>query len=194
MRFFALAAALVSVAYAETILVTVGSNDGLTYTPSSINASIGDVVAFQFQAKNHTVTQSTFADPCTQSGIDSGFQPVAANATSFPQWSITINNVSAPLWFYCRQTGHCEKGMVFAVNPTAAKTFAAFQAAALATTPGATSASGGVSTTPSTTSGGTTDTPSASTSATAGNGAFVTRGNSAVFLTIAAFVAAGLLL
>lgn len=63
-------------------------------------------------AKNHTVTQSTFADPCTietlangSTGVDSGFMPVAANATSFPTFSFTIQNASAPLWFFCRQTG-----------------------------------------------------------------------------------------
>jgi len=36
-------------------------------------------------------------------GIDSGYMPVAAGATSFPQWSFTMTNASAPLWFYCRQ-------------------------------------------------------------------------------------------
>ena len=47
--------------------------------------------------------------------------PVDANATTFPTWSVTVNNTQ-PLWFYCRQhapTGasHCGAGMVFAVNP-----------------------------------------------------------------------------
>lgn len=32
---------------------------------------------------------------------------------------------------YCRQTGHCGKGMVFAINPTADKSFAAFQQMAM---------------------------------------------------------------
>ena len=59
-----------------------------------------------------------------------------------------MTNASAPLWFYCRQTGyvidleaknsalndpycsHCEAGMVFAINPTTAMSFNAFQAAA----------------------------------------------------------------
>jgi hypothetical protein len=34
--------------------------------------------------------------------------------------------------FYCRQKGHCGKGMTFSINPTAAKTQADFQAAAIA--------------------------------------------------------------
>ncbi len=71
----------------------------------------GDVVQFQFLDKNHTVTQSTFAAPCsnitdatgTVTGVDSGFQFVDPAATSFPVWQITVNNASTPLWFYCRQ-------------------------------------------------------------------------------------------
>ena len=76
---------------------------------------------------SQTVTQSTFAAPCTPkyvyipllldlfidlqnhrtnpAGVNSGFQPVASGATSFPEWSFTVQNASAPLWFYCEQTG-----------------------------------------------------------------------------------------
>ena len=91
-------------------------------------------------------------------GIDSGFMPVAANATEIPQWSFQVTNASAPLWFFCRQTGHCAKGMVFAVNPTAAKSFEAFQAAANATAAAANTTTG----TSSTTGAGTATSPSAS--------------------------------
>ncbi|KAL5529354.1 hypothetical protein ACEPAG_5339 [Sanghuangporus baumii] len=145
MMFFALASALavISVVFAQnTITVQVGANGGLTYEPSSVNASQGDTIAFQFLAKNHTVTQSTFANPCTASGVDSGFFPVTANATEVPQWSFTVNNASAPLWFFCAQTGHCARGMVFAVNPTAERTFEAFQAAAMSTASNTSSAIG----------------------------------------------------
>lgn len=105
-------------------------------------------------------------------GIDSGFMPVAAGATSFPEWSLTVTNDSVPLWFYCRQTGwatwfvfvhvlalirtvcrHCKQGMVFAVNPTENKTFAAFQAAAESgSSPTSGSASGTAASTASSTS------------------------------------------
>lgn len=127
----AAALSVVATVSAETFTVLVGENGGLTYNPTSVNASVGDTIAFQFVAKNHTVTQSTFANPCTASGVDSGFFPVNASATEIPEWSFTLNNASAPLWFFCAQTGHCEKGMVFAVNPTAAKSFEAFQATAM---------------------------------------------------------------
>lgn len=85
----------------------------LTLSPRirSVTAANGDTIEFQFLAKNHTVTQSTFASPCSNitdatglvTGVDSGYQFVPANSTSFPVWSITVNNASTPLWFYCRQ-------------------------------------------------------------------------------------------
>jgi hypothetical protein len=112
---------------------------------------------FEFKAKNHTVTQSSFEDPCRKLedttdtvGFDSGFQFVDPTATSpLPPFSITIND-TAPVWVYCRsdewfpyldldshlctyrQTGHCGKGMVFAVNSddSSDRGFAAFAARA----------------------------------------------------------------
>lgn len=168
MRFFvafALFASFTAV-LAEQFTVIVGKDNGLTYDPPFVTAKNGDVVAFQFVSKNHTVTQSTFANPCQRmttptQGVDSGYMPVAAGATAFPQWSITINNASNPLWFYCAQQPHCTRGMVFAINPTADKTFDQFKAAATG------GAATGSAATGSATSAGT----SPSASAPAGNGA-----------------------
>jgi hypothetical protein len=66
--------------------VTVGGSAGLVYTPSSINAAIGDMVVFTFMEKNHTLTQSTFPLPCVkmQGGIDSGFMPNINNTVNPP--------------------------------------------------------------------------------------------------------------
>ncbi|TFY75208.1 hypothetical protein EWM64_g8805 [Hericium alpestre] len=110
MRFTtALVAALPIIAvYAADFQVLVGNNGGLTYDPPQVTgAVVGDTVSFVFMPKNHTVTQSTFAAPCQSmaNGIDSGFQPVAAGATNLPSWSFTVNDTSAPLWFYCAQVG-----------------------------------------------------------------------------------------
>jgi plastocyanin len=114
--------------------VTVGGPNGtIAYSPNNVNASVGDVVRFTFQQKNHTVTQSSFASPCSPlaNGFDSGFVPVDANVTSgFMTAELTVENTD-PVWVYCRQTGHCEDGMVFAVNPGSDAKFAAFQAAAM---------------------------------------------------------------
>jgi len=128
---FALASALV--ASAADINVRVGDG-GLVFNPSSVMGQLGDTIHFTFVSKNHSVTESTFAVPCTQAstGIDSGFLAVDANSTLAPSWSFTLNTTT-PLWFFCAQTtpvNHCQSGMVFAVNPTADKTFDAYQATA----------------------------------------------------------------
>ncbi|KAG8706734.1 hypothetical protein FRC08_000890 [Ceratobasidium sp. 394] len=125
---------------ANVHLVTVGENGALSYNPPSIQAQQGDIVSFQFRSKNHTITQSTFADPCRkleftstsgQIGFDSGFMAVAANADAFPTFNITVNGTD-PVWAYCRQANHCGNGMVFAINAVESgnKSFAAFQALA----------------------------------------------------------------
>lgn len=100
-----------------------------------------------------SVTQSTFANPCQvmttpKAGINSGFHLTAPGTTQLASWSFTVDDPSTPLWFFCAQTvpvkyeflfysshgmlpdrrfSHCQTGMVFAVNPTADKTFEAFQ-------------------------------------------------------------------
>ncbi|PCH37776.1 hypothetical protein WOLCODRAFT_22851 [Wolfiporia cocos MD-104 SS10] len=201
MRFSALvAAALVpaGLALGEIINIKVGENRTLSYNPPSVNASVGDTLVFEFVAMNHTVTQSTFAAPCSNftfangsTGIDSGFQFVATNATTFPTYSFTVENTSAPLWFYCRQTGHCEKGMVFAVNPTPAKSFADFQKAAEALA--STTASGSVSATGSSTATS-SSTSSTSTTTTTTSGAGAVHFGGAAMLMSAVGMVAGLVL
>jgi len=129
------------------IQVTVGGPGGITqYNPSSVNANVGDVVNFVFMQKNHTATQSTFASPCTPAsgGFDTGFIPVPDSNTNgpFQQAQLTVTDLN-PVWVYCRQTGHCQKGMVFAINP--GTQFAAFQAAAMGTSATQTSATSAAS-------------------------------------------------
>jgi plastocyanin len=121
-------------------VVIVGGNGTLTYDPPSVQAAPRDIISFQFKSKNHTITQSTFADPCRkveftsttgQIGFDSGFVPVTADASAFPTWNVTVNDTS-PVWAYCRQANHCGAGMVFAINAVEGgnRSFAAFQALA----------------------------------------------------------------
>ncbi|MCJ1481616.1 hypothetical protein MMC06_001775 [Schaereria dolodes] len=118
----------------KTWNVTVGGSAGLVYTPSTIEAAVGDIVVFTFLAKNHTLTQSTFPLPCVKmgGGMDSGFMP-NPEGTLYPAPSFSFQvNVTTPLWFYCRQTGHCGMGMVFSINPTVAKSQSDFLAEAIA--------------------------------------------------------------
>ncbi|SJL05772.1 uncharacterized protein ARMOST_09108 [Armillaria ostoyae] len=119
-----------------------GANGTLVYDPEAISAQPGDQVVFHFNPKNHTVTQSSFADPCgpKEGGLDSGFMPVAANSTdSPPTWTMTVNDTQ-PIWVYCKQAAktpasHCGQGMVFAVNcgqDGSPNSFTKFKSAALA--------------------------------------------------------------
>lgn len=120
----------------STINVVVGGNGTLTFDPPFVSAKPFDTVVFSFQAKNHTATQSSFSDPCRKLeftdpgviGFDSGFMPVTAGSSDFPTFSVVVND-TAPIWVYCRQTGHCGEGMVFAINSVqdSARNFAAFQ-------------------------------------------------------------------
>lgn len=63
----------------------------LGYNPESITANVGDVVEFQFMQKNHTATQSTFAEPCKamEGGKDSGFMPNPDGAAGVT-WNMTV--------------------------------------------------------------------------------------------------------
>ncbi|KAJ3572500.1 hypothetical protein NP233_g3053 [Leucocoprinus birnbaumii] len=118
-------------------VVVGGPNGQYTFQPSSLKADVGDTVTFQFRQGNHTVTQSSFPRPCEalsktsnsgEVGFDSGFMPVANDSASFPSYTIHINDTKA-IWAYCRQAGHCNRGMVFAVNSPdeGPNTFEAFQ-------------------------------------------------------------------
>ncbi|EEB89791.1 hypothetical protein MPER_12076 [Moniliophthora perniciosa FA553] len=151
MRFSA-ASAAVALSYTAGVLaadisVEVGQG-GLTFTPPSVNATQGDNIIFSFVSKNHTVTQSTFAAPCTKmdNAVDSGYQSVSDSPIN---WTLPVNN-SDTLWFYCAQTqpaNHCQMGMVFAINaPTEGNnTFENFQNSARGGSDGSTNSSGSAS-------------------------------------------------
>ncbi|KAG6036522.1 hypothetical protein E4U41_005624 [Claviceps citrina] len=111
-----------------------GPGGGLTYQPEQLNnVPVGDTVVFEFLAQNHSVTQSAFDAPCVPlaGGMDSGFLANPNNSVSPPPQVAMQVMTTKPLWFYCRQKGHCGKGMVFSVNPTADKTHAMFKALAI---------------------------------------------------------------
>lgn len=83
------------------------------------------MVQFQFLAGNHTATQSDFDHPCmpinmvnpSVQGIFSSFQPVAASASKneVPVFTVMVNDTK-PMWFFCSQGPHCEKGMAMVIN------------------------------------------------------------------------------
>jgi hypothetical protein len=80
-------------------------------------------------------------------GIKSGFMPVSPGG-NVPVFSVLVNDTN-PIWMYCGQVGHCEKGMAMVINENESsnKTLEAYKAAAaLLPIPGAnTTSSTGVS-------------------------------------------------
>lgn len=111
-------------------VVSVGRNSatnatGLKFWPEKITAEPGTMVQFQFWAGNHTVTQSTFDDPCipignvnsSVQGIYSGYMPVEASMAMgmIPTYTIEIKD-KKPLWLYCSKAKHCQGGMSMVIN------------------------------------------------------------------------------
>jgi plastocyanin len=104
-----------------TTTVTVGEAGKLVFSPSSLNASAGSVIAFNFLGLNHTLTQSHIGDPCrSNQGFDTGFlQFNPANVSGKFIVEIEVVDQDAR-WFFCAQTvkrSHCQAGMVFSLNP-----------------------------------------------------------------------------
>jgi plastocyanin len=173
-------------------VVKVGNANGtLAYSPNNIKANVGDMVQFQFAPNNHTVTQSTFAQPCQPiamnmpgtTGFYSGFMPVSAATTTTPTYTIMINNTT-PIWLYCSQGMHCQKGMVAVINenPATNKTLAAFKALAAQATvnlPGGATSAGTTGSTGSTGSTSGTAGTSGSSSGAGASGSSTTSSGSA---------------
>ncbi|KAJ7323909.1 hypothetical protein DFH08DRAFT_752786 [Mycena albidolilacea] len=142
-----LAAAAVVSAQNQSVTVNVGAeantpNGGVyQFIPNQITATNGSTITFKFTGipGNHSITQSTFASPCTGApgGFDSGWVELLKNTTDgtgLPEWNLTITNDQTPIWFFCKQVLpqlHCASGMVGVINvKPGANSFAAFQAAA----------------------------------------------------------------
>ncbi|KAF8878933.1 hypothetical protein BD779DRAFT_1803504 [Infundibulicybe gibba] len=116
--------------------IDVAFQNTFVFHPASIVAPVGTIVTFWFPNNGlaHSVTQSSFANPCTylaasgndSAGFDSGLQTNV-------QFSINITDSTKPIWFHCKQVLHCGMGMVGSINaPTSgSNTFTAFQSAAM---------------------------------------------------------------
>ncbi|GLB42977.1 hypothetical protein LshimejAT787_1204260 [Lyophyllum shimeji] len=122
---------LLAVAQNNPVILVGSTSDApggiFQFLPPSINATNGTTITFRFTGApgNHSVTQSTFSDPCNPmpGGFDSGWVFIPPNNVSTaPEWNLTITNTSTPLWFFCKQLvplTHCSAGMVGAINAPA---------------------------------------------------------------------------
>jgi len=135
---------LASTVSSKVIDIQVGGDGGtLVFSPEAVAADPGDQVVYHFNPKNHTVTQSSFAGPCSHKdgGFDSGFHPVGADVAvaDRPTFTVLVNDTQ-PIWMFCAQAGgtpnsHCGAGMVQAINCGAdgsPNSFTNFKNAALA--------------------------------------------------------------
>jgi hypothetical protein len=176
--------------------VEVGTPDAkLVFNPPTVDGfGPGDVIQFIFYPKAHSVTQSTFANPCTYNGtgVNTGLQSYGNDQkpAMLKSWNFTLpSNSSAdkPMWFFCANPGHCEKGMVFSINPGKGKTpdgtptsHEAYVAKAMSVpAPGTSGAPGSNSTTGGAGTNSTASDNSAAGNSAAGNGASSTAGASA---------------
>ncbi|KAL0961430.1 hypothetical protein HGRIS_006376 [Hohenbuehelia grisea] len=139
----ALGAAALATAQNQVVEVGLTANDPggiFQFVPNNINATVNSTITFRFTGApgNHTVTQSSFTNPCDPlaGGFDSGWVFIPpSNVSTAPEWNLTITNGTRPLWFYCKQLlpgPHCNAGMVGAINAPAsgANTFDNFMSAA----------------------------------------------------------------
>ena len=121
----------------QTISVKVGAfawdnGTALEFRPNNISAKTGDVVRFDMLGMAHSVTQSSFSDPCQDAGLfDTDLQPNPLNESLKDVQNLYVtSNDSA--WFFCKQKNHCQKGMVFAINPKSDEEVRQFIANAIA--------------------------------------------------------------
>lgn len=138
-------ASATSTASGAVATVTVGLEKGtvLKFDPPYLpKVAAGQTIHFDFRAVNHTLTESSLANPCTKlegTEVDTNFQNVNKDdIPEFKPFDLTIDS-DKTRYFYCKQAnktpnGHCSKGMVFAVNIDEA-TFRQFERNALATLP-----------------------------------------------------------
>jgi plastocyanin len=125
-------AAIPNAVFAANHIVKVGES-GLNFSPAETKAKVGDTVEFHFYQGFHSVAQSSFAKPCdpiNSTAFYSGDFNVK-DKVSDKVFTIEVKSED-PIWYYCAVQGHCQGGMVGAINaPTSGqKSFDAFAKAA----------------------------------------------------------------
>ena len=127
-----------------TVTVGLGNGKTLRFDPAYLPyVAPGSKIHFDFRAVNHTLTESSFANPCTKLVSDSiiytgftNFNPM--DIPGLKSFDLEVTG-SESRYFYCKQgvktpKSHCGKGMVFGLNVDEA-TFKQFENNALATLP-----------------------------------------------------------
>ncbi|KAF8422003.1 hypothetical protein EV426DRAFT_180604 [Tirmania nivea] len=122
----------------KEILVTVAKT-AHRFNPQIVNATVGDVIKFEFYPVTHSATLADYRSPCVpwsaehigDKDIWSGLITEERARTNPQTWSWRVDTRD-PRFFYCSSAGSCAGwGMVFAVNPSADQTFETFKENAL---------------------------------------------------------------
>ncbi|TVY49981.1 putative GPI-anchored cupredoxin [Lachnellula cervina] len=93
--------------------------DGLTFSPNSTTAAVGDTIEFHFYPEKHSVAQSSFDSPCVPLNNGTGFWSGGFSTDSGENkevFSVLINDTK-PIWYYCAAPKHCQNGMAGVINP-----------------------------------------------------------------------------
>lgn len=123
---------------ANQVNIDVTFNGNFVFNPANVTASNGSFVTFYFPNSplTHSVTQSSFAQPCTPLAANSTANTPAgfdSGLTKAVQFTIQIVDATKPIWFHCKQVTHCGQGMVGSINaPATGNTFDQFMANAKA--------------------------------------------------------------
>ncbi|GFZ49219.1 hypothetical protein JCM24511_06969 [Saitozyma sp. JCM 24511] len=170
-------------ALAATVTVHVAPGGQLAFSPNDVQANPGDTVMFTWDTAGHSVTQTTFDNPCGGGG---GFN-AGIMTTSGATFNVMINDTS-PIFVQCIVDGHCAAGMVMTINAndSSSQSFAAFQAKAEGKAAPSASASGSASASASGSAAATSKAASASASATSGGGSNPYGGSSSAATKLAA--------
>ncbi|KAK0716349.1 Cupredoxin [Lasiosphaeris hirsuta] len=124
MRFIQLIA-LSATASAASHRIDVGKS-GLTFTPDSVTAAVGDTLEFYFVGGTHDAVVGDYGAPCTPSATGERFSSGVQSGSA----TNVVVNTTEPLYYYCSVGAHCANGMVAAINPAADKTVTALKTSA----------------------------------------------------------------
>lgn len=117
-----------------THTINVGAS-GHKFTPSELEAQVGDIIEWRFYPTEHWVIRGDFENPCIpyeyvdtdRRGFSSGPQKVQAITDDAPRYRVRVNNTD-PIYFYCGAPGSCSRyHMMGVVNPTSNATLEEWQ-------------------------------------------------------------------
>jgi len=109
----------------KTHTINVGAS-GHKFTPSELEADVGDIIEWRFYPTDHWVIRGDYDHPCipyeyidlNRKGFSSGTQKVQAITDDAPRFRVRVNDTK-PFTFYCGAPGSCVKyHMMGIVNPS----------------------------------------------------------------------------